>query len=89
MKKILIPLLLAAVVALSSTACSQTDLVGRAAVSSFDAILQLMEPAQDAEFGGWALAAPDGTATFFWSADFRSEERRVWKECRYRWWPFH
>ena len=76
MKKFLIPLILAGLVAFGSTSCSKTDIVGKISVTSFDAILQLSEPARDAKFGGWMLEAPDGTARFYWSSDFKASTSR-------------
>src|SRR5438445_8928161 len=32
---------------------------------------------------------PGGSGTFLNSWPVRSEERRVGKECRSRWWPYH
>src|SRR5256886_16766893 len=37
----------------------------------------------------WTLAAPAFVAIFFLNVPFRSEERRVGKECRSRWSPYH
>src|ERR1039457_2710974 len=36
-----------------------------------------------------ALTAPDGDNTYFFRFPIRSEERRVGKECRSRWSPYH
>src|SRR5258708_8005412 len=38
---------------------------------------------------GPALPAAIATTIFAWSRLFRSEERRVGKECRSRWSPYH
>ena len=34
-------------------------------------------------------AAWDGDGFSWWAKDYRSEERRVGKECRSRWSPYH
>ena len=65
---------------------SRRDARARAAESSalFTALGVLPEPAREGLFGPasqWAL--------FTYYAEGRSEERRVGKECRSRWSPYH
>jgi len=44
-----------------------------------------LKPGLDFGLIGWSVeVGPD-----LWQADFRSEERRVGKECRSRWSPYH
>lgn len=54
--------------------CQQTDVVGKTAITSFDAVLQTIpdQVAADEQNGGWALTAPDDTARFIWSQDYSS-----------------
>src|SRR2546422_4533803 len=49
---------------------------------------KLLKPAQEAFWGGYSgyFSDPDG---FPWEVAWRSEERRVGKECRSRWSPYH
>lgn len=72
MKKrvVFIALAIAAIPVLA--ACTQTDVVGNASVTSFEAVIQAAPGniAADQQNGGWALTAPDGTARFIWSSDF-------------------
>src|SRR5690554_8163353 len=44
-------------------------------------------PRYGAGYSNWALLALSYTEPFHEVAITRSEERRVGKECRYRWWP--
>lgn len=55
------------------TACGKLDVIGDHSVKSFEAILSAMDDqvSTEEEFGGWSLTAPDGTASFEWSKDFR------------------
>ncbi|MDR0843317.1 MAG: hypothetical protein LBP68_07865, partial [Acidobacteriota bacterium] len=48
------------------------DIVGRESETSFRAVLDVSDDRVEADDanGGWSLAAPDGTARFFWSADY-------------------
>lgn len=54
------------------TACNKLDVIGDRSVGSFDAVLNNMgdKVSEATGFGGWSLAAPDGTARFEWSKDF-------------------
>lgn len=53
-------------------ACAQMDVIGKASVASFEAVIQAAGDniIADEQNGGWALTAPDGTARFIWSLDF-------------------
>ena len=70
-RKVLAAGVLAALL-LTASACSELDVVGNGSVSSFEAVLNTIpdQIAKDEANGGWSLTAPDGTARFFWSADW-------------------
>ncbi|MDR1826789.1 MAG: hypothetical protein LBR29_00500 [Methylobacteriaceae bacterium] len=48
------------------------DVVGKASVDSFEALLKAVPDnvSADKQNAGWSLKAPDGSARFFWSADY-------------------
>lgn len=72
MKRKLIIAVLSCLLILSLTACSQTDVVGKYAKTSFAQVIEAI-PDQieaDEQNGGWSLNAPDGSARFIWSEDF-------------------
>src|ERR1044072_2630806 len=52
-------------------------------------LLHLIEITVWALFYTWKGALPDITTALYFSAVTRSEERRVGKECRSRWSPYH
>lgn len=70
MKKKLLIVALFTIALLALTACSQTDVVGKVSVTSFDAVLKVADVQKDDMNGGWSLVAPDKTARFIWSRDF-------------------
>ncbi len=79
MRKILITPLLAvltAAVLFGFTACADADVVGRISVTSFDAVLKQSDIKTDERYGGWSLTAPDQSARFIWSSDFKGSESR-------------
>lgn len=66
----------AAMIGLSLTACgglSKLDVVGQQAITSFDTVLKTIpnNVKADDTNAGWALSAPDGSARFIWSEDYR------------------
>ncbi|MDD2458114.1 MAG: hypothetical protein PHQ83_06390 [Eubacteriales bacterium] len=69
MKKFLIPILLMVMLP-GLSACTQTDVVGKASVQSFAAIAAMADVTADESFGGFALTAPDGSARFLLSRNF-------------------
>jgi hypothetical protein len=54
-------------------ACAKLDVVGRDSVVSFQAMLEKIPggAGADGEAGGWSLTAPDKSARFIWSRDYR------------------
>jgi len=73
MKKLLIFILILTV-ALSLAACQATDVVGKFAVTSFEALLNKIPEkiTSDEVNNGWALTSPTGER-FIWGKDFSSE----------------
>lgn len=69
MKKIMIPILLLTLL-ISLAGCTQTDVVGKASVQSFAAIVEVADVEADESFGGFAITAPDGSARFLLSRNF-------------------
>lgn len=72
MRKAMILGALSAVALIGLTACAQTDVVGKVSITSFDTVLKLSEVKTDEMYGGWSLTAPDKTARFIWSSDFKT-----------------
>lgn len=72
MKKQLLLGTLAAIALLTFTACSQTDVVGQVSITSFEKILNLSDVTTDDMYGGWSLNAPDKSARFIFSSDFKT-----------------
>jgi len=56
---------------LTLTACSQTDVIGKISVTSFDQVLKIADVTADDQYQGWSLNAPDKTARFIFSRDFK------------------
>ena len=54
------------------SACAQTDVVGKVSVTSFGAVLDLSDVTTDEMYGSWSLNAPDNSARFIFSKDFKS-----------------
>ena len=72
MKKKFMAMILPIAAILIFTACSGTDVVGKVSVTSFDAAIKASDVQVDEMYGGWSLNAPDGTARFIWSSDFKT-----------------
>lgn len=53
------------------TACAQTDVVGKVSITSLDAVLKLSDVTTDEMYGGWSLNAPDKSARFIFSKNFK------------------
>src|SRR2546430_17671896 len=51
--------------------------------------LRIAPPVAMVEVQGYAVAAHRAYARLARRRGLRSEERRVGKECRSRWWPYH
>jgi len=64
--------LIAAISAVTLSACAQTDVVGAVAKTSFAKVVTASGEAVTADDmnGGWSLTAPDNTARFIWVKDF-------------------
>ena len=63
---------LSAIALLTFTACAQTDIIAKVSVTSFEKVLQLSDVTTDEMYGGWSLNAPDNTARFIFSSDFKT-----------------
>ena len=72
MKKTAILGVLSAAAILTLTACAQTDVVGQVSITSFEKVLAISDVSTDEMYGGWSLNAPDDSARFFFSSDFKS-----------------
>ncbi len=72
MKKKLILTAFSLIALVGLTACNKLDVVGDQSIKSFEAVLDSAseQVTNDATFGGWSLAAPDGDARSVWSQDF-------------------
>lgn len=71
-KKALVLGSLSAIALLTATACTQTDVIAKVSITSFDSVLKLSDVTTDEMYGGWSLAAPDDTARFIFSSDFKT-----------------
>jgi hypothetical protein len=71
MKKLIILVVLATIALTSITACAQTDIIAKVSITSFDSVLKLTDVTTDEMYGGWSLSAPDQSARFFFSSDFK------------------
>lgn len=71
MKKTRLLGILLIITLLTLTACAQTDVVGKVSVTSFDQVLKLSSVTTDETYGGWSLNAPDQSARFIFSSDFK------------------
>jgi hypothetical protein len=60
------------VLAVTFTACSSLDVVGKASITSFDEVLKIIpnQVKADELNAGWALTAPDDLVRFIWSDDY-------------------
>ena len=70
MKRILFTILVLMLAGSILASCTQLDVVGKTAVTSFESVLKIVEAKPDETYGGWSLNAPDQSARFFWSRDF-------------------
>jgi len=76
MKKKHFFILLLLVMTLIFASCSQLDVIGNKSITSFNEVLNAAPDkiAADEVNGGWTLTAPDNSARFFWSKDFRKSK---------------
>lgn len=63
---------LSAISLLTFTACAQTDVIAKVSITSFDTVLKVSNVTTDEMYGGWSLNAPDNTARFIFSSDFKT-----------------
>ena len=70
MKRIMTTVLALALAGFVLASCTQLDVVGKTAVTSFASVLEVAEVKADEINGGWSLNAPDQAARFIWSRDF-------------------
>src|SRR2546427_7769144 len=73
----------------SSDLTQQSDMVNFLARRALEAGCSPEEIYHVALLGTTTLGFPTMMKTFSWMDDVRSEERRVGKECRSRWSPYH
>jgi hypothetical protein len=75
MKSIVIIGFAAAVLGIAG--CENLDVVGKESAASFQAVLDRIpgEIGRDEKNGGWVLSAPDKSAQFIWSKNFRESPR--------------
>lgn len=71
MKKYILGLISVATM-LIFTACASSDVVGKVSKTSFKEVLNASDVEKDEMLGGWSLNAPDNTARFIWSSDFKT-----------------
>lgn len=71
MKKQIIIGSLSALALLTLSACANTDIVAKVAVSSFEKITVLSDVEKDEVLSGWSLTSPDKTTRFIWSLDYK------------------
>ncbi len=71
-KKAILTICAGAMAVLALVGCSQLDVVGRASITSFDAVLKAIpDKVQADEMNvGWSLSAPDDAVRFIWSEDY-------------------
>lgn len=72
MKRILFTILVLMLAGSILASCTQLDVVGKTAVTSFESVLKIIEAKPDEINGGWSLNAPDQSARFIWSRDFKA-----------------
>ena len=72
MKRIMILAAILAIALLTISACAQTDVIAKVSITSFDAVLKLSNVTTDEMYGGWSLNAPDQSARFIFSSDFKA-----------------
>lgn len=72
LKRALILGTLSAIALLTFTACTQTDIIAKVSVTSFEKILKVSDVSTDEMYGGWSLHAPDKTTRFIFSSDFKT-----------------
>lgn len=54
------------------SACTQTDVIAKYAIASFDEVTTLSDVTKDPNLDAWSLKAPDGSARFLFSSDFKA-----------------
>lgn len=69
----------------SAEAAFNTDIIGQTAITSFEAIVELLPAAPDETSGTWVLTAPDGSARFAWrrdASDARLYDAWIWFDAK-------
>jgi hypothetical protein len=72
MKKLIIVTGISALVLAGLSACTQTDVVAKYGISSFNEVVELSDVTLDSELKAWSLVAPDDSARFLFSSDFKA-----------------
>jgi len=72
MKKLVIVAGISAVVLAGLSACTQTDVVAKYGISSFNEVIELSDVTLDSDLKAWSLVAPDESARFLFSSDFKT-----------------
>ena len=52
--------------------CAQTDVIAKYGKSSFNEVVDLAEVKADDQYEAWSLSAPDGSARFLFSSNFKA-----------------
>ena len=72
MKKVAIVTGISALVLAGLVGCTQTDVVAKYGISSFNEVVEVSDVTTDSELNAWSLAAPDGSARFLFSSNFKT-----------------
>lgn len=72
MKKLAIVTGVSALVLAGLVGCSQTDVVAKYGITSFNEVVGLSDVVADTELKAWSLSAPDGSARFLFSSNFKA-----------------
>lgn len=70
MKRLAIISGISALVVAGLVGCTQTDVVAKYGISSFNEVIGLSDVTVDSKLNSWSLVAPDGTARFLFSTNF-------------------
>lgn len=72
MKKLAIVSGVSALVLAGLVGCTQTDVIAKYGISSFNEVVALSDVTADTELNAWSLSAPDGSARFLFSTNFKA-----------------
>ena len=72
MKKRIIIISLSALALVGLSACANTDIIAKVAVSSFGKVATASDVQKDDLLSGWSLTSSDKTSKFIWSGDYKA-----------------